>query len=288
MFILYIMTNIQNTFFLYIEIPHINMFRRRLEVLSVCPAWWLLVIIFFSSSASAASVQSQENQQQSLASKVPFIMNLLKVMPKKEWHVEEIQKNCPQLWSLNETIYKNDRLKGVLGSLDDMKKYCLPNETPSPSPACQGAIGISDYVCQAMTTMSNLEQPLFPLDKAISEKLALKGGLCEILSDATFLETICLSMPKAAISTLQYDCDNLKNSESFKDRCSDFCAGEGNNRACEIILQSLRTITYWEKQKDKAAATLKEDGAPTAPGSSIPSSSSSQGTLLKCFNHNYE
>lgn len=240
------------------------MFRRRLQVFSVCPAWWLLCFIFFSSSASAASVQSA-------ASNVPFIMNLLQFMSKKDWmHVEDIQKNCPQLWSLNETMYKNDRLKGVLGSLDDMKNYCQPNETLPPSRACQGAIGISEYVCRAM---SNGEQPLYPLDKAISEKLASKGGLCEILSDGKFLETICSSMLKAATSSFQYDCNKI-SSESFQNQCTELCSGEGNNRACEIILQSLRTIMYWEQQKENAAASQKEDGSE----SNIPSSSPSQST----------
>ena len=62
---------------------------------------------------------------------------------------DTMKDKCPQLYSLTDNEFEEGRSKGILGSLEKLDKLCPNRNSSELSLPCQGAIGISSYLCNA-------------------------------------------------------------------------------------------------------------------------------------------
>ena len=143
---------------------------------------------------------------------------------------------------------------------------CPNNTSPQDgSSICHGAIAITSYVCKAIKSGDLPPSDLIPKIKDL-DKISQVNGLCDALGETQFQDSLC-KIVETRLRTqpflIRYQkpldeiCRNLPH-KGFPKLCVDSCSG--NQRACKIILQGLRTIIHLEELKESDDGTAIADG----------------------------
>ncbi len=169
--------------------------------------------------------------------------------PIEEKSLKETVKNCPKLWTQTE---KDSEATGILGSFTEFQKLC-PEKSQNSSLVCSAAIWTSKYVCTAslggtrqlpnildlkdLTNVTNL-------CNALVRNAILTQKLCGIVKDRVQKATINSLVLKDSFEKIK-----ICSLPNESDNCEQYCSKENQN-LCKIILQSLRTIIFWEEKKE--------------------------------------
>lgn len=191
----------------------------------------------------------------------PLALSVLANMLKSQLkNSNDLFETCPQLWS--KTSSQQKEKQSIFGSADEILQLCpttnTSNNPPFSNSICQGAMGITGYVCKAIKSADYPDsQPLIPSMDDL-DKISQVDGLCEALGDVPFQESLCNIVEtrlraQQNFAALQKPLDDICKKiphEGFPKLCVDSCSGSINQRACKIILQGLRTIIYLENLKE--------------------------------------
>lgn len=257
------------------------MLTRRTTFLPVWTCGLLLLVIVRQSQPASLS----PNLTQTLfpQSQLPLVLTMMSELYGREpLSAADISRMCAQLWSSTPDNFQKEKLTGVLGYLGEATKIC-PVSSGNSSLVCLGAVAISNYLCKAMPGIGGSSQQLLrPMDNQTLQILSEPDGLCHILGNVSFQDTLCQFVEKN-LKAPQIDCASLPH-DGFQNQCNNLCSGD-NKRACEIILQSLRTIIYWEEVKKTGqedsigpAVELSASETSTPPLSSSDNASDITGT----------
>ncbi|XP_046441507.1 uncharacterized protein LOC124192335 [Daphnia pulex] len=185
-------------------------------------------------------------------------------LPIEDKSLNETVKNCPKLWTQKE---KNNEATGILGSFTELQKLC-PEKSKNSSLVCSAAIWTSKYVCTA--SLGDTRQ--LPDIRNLKD-LTNVSDLCNALvRNANLTQTLCGIVKDRLLKTtsnspvLKEKLDKICSLPNESDNCEQYCSKENQN-LCKIILQSLRTIVFWEEKKENQ---LKETVAKDVETESTP------------------
>ena len=163
---------------------------------------------------------------------------------------EKVAELCPQLWANSSSDFENEENTGKLGSLDELEEQCYSKKNMSF--ACQGAIRISSYLCDASS--SGFLPKKWPEPPKVENAKALKDQtiLCNEIANYELLNDLCRIKKPADGSRADLNC---ASQEVVKHLCNSSCSLE-NNRMCQMILQGFKTVIYWESLKETNVADV--------------------------------
>jgi len=234
----------------------------------------LLLFLTISSAASGRAASSPTSFLSPPAppssASFPLALSVLANMLKSQLkNSKDLFETCPQLWSKTSSQQKDKQ--SIFGSADEILQLCpttnTSNNPPFSNSICQGAMGITGYVCKAIKSADYpASQPLIPSMDDL-DKISQVDGLCEALGDVHFQESLCKIVEtrlraQQNFAVLQKPLDDICTKiphEGFPKLCLDSCSGSINQRACKIILQGLRTIIYLETLKENEVSNSDGD-----------------------------
>ena len=177
------------------------------------------------------------------------ILSLISEYAIQDKSLNETVTNCPKLWTPTE---KDNQATGILGSFTELQKLC-PEKSQNLSLVCSAAIWTSKYVCTAslgdrrqqpdIQDLKNLTDVNY-LCNALVRNPTLTQKLCGIVKDRILKTTI--SPP-----VIQEKLEKICSLPNYSDNCEQYCSKDNQN-LCKIILQSLRTIVFWEEKKENS------------------------------------
>lgn len=182
---------------------------------------------------------------------------------------------CPNLWTQTDEEFKTKEASGILGSLPKLQELCQ-GDAEDLSPICRGALGISNYVCKAnggkipppkVEDLKNLTD-VKGLCNSLVGNFNLTYKLCDIVNNSINGKTSFKHLKE--ISPLKETLETNCTFPHSNDTCVKHCAGVNEIPVCKIILQSLRTIVFWEEAKERSENINNSDGTDSQPNAVIP------------------
>ena len=161
---------------------------------------------------------------------------------------DTMKDKCPQLYSLTDNEFEEGRSKGILGSLEKLDKLCPNRNSSELSLPCQGAIGISSYLCNASAgfrkNSGSADWPSPAEDTNLSQTSSSKL-LCGSIQNSNLTEKL-LAYLKKNPTVQAFNISSIPMSET---KCTEACDGD-HLYLCRMILQGLKTVEKWENLKD--------------------------------------
>jgi len=158
------------------------------------------------------------------------------------------KEKCPQLYSITDTEFEQGRLKGVLGSLEKLDKLCPQQNSSELSLPCQGAIGISSYLCNASAGFrknSGSSDWPSPAEDTSLNQTSSPQLLCSSIQNSNLTDKLLAYLKKNP--TVQ--AFNISSIPMSQTKCIEACDGD-HLYLCRMILQGLKTVEKWENLKD--------------------------------------
>jgi len=207
---------------------------------------WRIAVVGLATLFSLVTSKSVAPSQQNQPNYLDIFKGYYSYWGKNRLQTIDIQQNCQELWALTDKEFTKVESKGVLGSLEQLERLC-PTNSSDLSLACQGAIGLSNYLCSvAHGKQHETGKSLSPASVTAEDVKKLSSNASEL---CLWLEAT--NLPQKLITIIEKKSEkslsNFGNSSlPYQKHCQEICSGNSQH-LCRIFIQGLRTVYEWEE-----------------------------------------